>query len=60
MNRSNFEVLTLRFAFVSLIAFIGATVQPFALPVVVSALLGIVTAFMVRKPAPQPGMAHGH
>jgi len=46
VNRFNFELWTLRFAFVSLIAFIGATVQPFALPVALSALSGIVTALL--------------
>lgn len=46
MNRHNFEVLALRFAFVSLIAFIGAFVQPFALPTAISAMLGAVTALI--------------
>ena len=46
MNRFKLEVWILRIAFVSLIAFIGATVQPFALPAAVSALLGIITALL--------------
>ena len=60
MNRFNFEVLALRMAFVSLLGFIGAIMQPFALPVAMSALLGgavaVVAAFLaayLRKSAPQ-------
>ena len=60
MNRSFIEALGLRLAFVSLMAFIGATLQPFALSVAVSALLGIVVAlsamllaFRLRQAAPQ-------
>ena len=44
MNRFKYEVLFVRIAFVSLIAFIGATLQPFELPVAISALLGVAAA----------------
>jgi uncharacterized protein YacL len=44
VNRSNFEAVALRVAFVSLISFLAARVQPFAMPVAVLALLGIVVA----------------
>ena len=47
MNRSNFEVVALRFAFAALIAFLAALVQPFALPLALSALLGVVVALLV-------------
>jgi uncharacterized protein YacL len=47
VNRANFEIWALRFAFVSLIAFIGAFLQPFALPAASSILLGVVSALLV-------------
>ena len=46
MNRSRFELLSLRVVFVSLIAFLGAILQPFALPVAVSILLATVAALV--------------
>jgi uncharacterized protein YacL len=46
VNRSNFEVLSLRILFVSSIAFLGAMLQPFALPVGISILLAIVAALL--------------
>jgi uncharacterized protein YacL len=46
VNRSKLEVLSLRIAFVSLIAFIGAILRPFALPAIVSALLGVAAALL--------------
>ncbi len=46
MNRSNFEVLCLRILFVSAIAFVGAVLQPFALPVSFSILLAILAALL--------------
>lgn len=46
MNRFNLEVWILRIAFVSLIAFIGALVQPFALPMAISGLVGAVVALL--------------
>ncbi len=66
MNRFSFEVLILRIAFVSLIAFIGATVRPFGLPLAVSIALGIVAALLamllaarLRQAAPQSLFAGG-
>jgi uncharacterized protein YacL len=60
VNRSKLEVLSLRILFVSTIAFLGATLQPFALPVGVSTLLAIVAALAavwvaarLRRAAPQ-------
>ncbi len=60
MNRSLIEVVVLRIAFVSLMVFIGATVQPFGLSVVISAFLGMVVALAAmllavrfRQAAPQ-------
>ncbi len=60
MNRTKFEVLSLRILFVSTIAFLGATLQPFALPVGVSTLLAMVAALAavwvaarMRRAAPQ-------
>jgi len=46
VNRSHFEVVTFRFAFAALIGFLGAIVQPFALPLASSALLGVVVALL--------------
>jgi uncharacterized protein YacL len=46
VNRVRFEVLALRIVFVSLIAFLGATLQPFGLPVFVSILLGTTAALL--------------
>ena len=46
MNRFKYEVLSLRIAFVSLMAFIGAILQPFELPAAISALLGAVVAML--------------
>jgi len=44
VNRPTFESVALRFAFVSMMGFIGAAVQPFSLPVALAALVGVVTA----------------
>ncbi len=44
MNRSLFESVALRFAFIALMAFIGAAVQPFSLPVALAAFIGVAAA----------------
>jgi uncharacterized protein YacL len=65
VNRFNFEILALRFAFVSLIGFIGVIVRPFALPVAISASLGIVAALLTLalaarlRRAPLPDLTAG-
>jgi uncharacterized protein YacL len=46
VNRSKFEVLSLRILFVSAIAFVGAVLQPFALPVGFSIVLAIIAALV--------------
>jgi len=46
VNRSNLGVLSLRIAFVAVMGIIGASLQPFALPVAISAVLGVVAAVL--------------
>jgi uncharacterized protein YacL len=64
VNRTKFEVLSLRIVFVSLIGFIGAILQPFALPVVASGLFGAAAALLavflgvrLRRASPQALLA---
>jgi uncharacterized protein YacL len=46
VNRAKFEVLFLRVVFVSVLAFLGAILRPFALPAALSVLLGVVAALL--------------
>jgi len=60
VNRSIFEAVALRIAFVSLMGFIGMSVQPFALPAAIGALLGIATAIAAMLLAVRLRQAEPH